>query len=90
MEEFCLLAQSQDYLQLPFLYSPGNDATRSGLGPLTSLYIRDNPTKTFPKAKLIWTNPQMRLPSQITLGYIKLSTKADWCKRHIYQMQEDR
>lgn len=85
-----MLAQSQDYVQLPFLYSRGNDATRSGLGPPTSkLDIRDNPTKTFPKAKFIWTNPQLRFPSQITLGYIKLSIKDDWCRRHIYQVQED-
>lgn len=52
---------------------PGDDATHSELGTLSSNNNYDNP----PQANLIYIISHLRLSFQMTLGWIKLTSKAN-------------
>ena len=49
--------------------------THTGLGPPSSMNNQDNPTQTCPWASLILAIPELRHPSQTTLGHVILTVK---------------
>lgn len=75
MEECCLLFLV--HAHLTSLYSLGNGATHRGLGSPTSVNHPGNPSQIDLQANLIWANPQLRFPSQMTLDCIRLTIRAN-------------
>lgn len=55
-----------------------DEATHSGWDPSTSGKTQDSPSLTGPQANLIKVIPQQRLSSQLILGCIKATLKANW------------
>jgi hypothetical protein len=53
---------------------PRDGAAHSGRDPPTSIISQDNSPQTCPQANLTQTFPPRRLSSQMTLGYVILSS----------------
>lgn len=61
----------------PRITCPGNGVTHSRLGPPMSVNNRDNPPQIYPQVCFILTT-SLNIPSQVTLGHVKLIIKANW------------
>lgn len=52
-----------------------NGTTHSGLDASTLINTQDNPPQAWPQVDLIWAVIPLRLPSYVSLGYVKMTYK---------------